>query len=536
MAWWDDLWLNEAFASWMGENILDRFRPDWEVMVKRVRTRSDALRSDSLSSARKIRQPVESEHDTANLFDAITYGKGEAILAMFEAWLGPAPFRKGVQTYLDRHAWGNATAADFLRALSEAAGRDVAPVFSSFVDQTGAPVVSAALRCDGAPRVALSQRPYRRLGSPEAAKTWQIPVCVRTAAAAPACEVLGAKEGTLALRGACPTWDLPNAGMSGYFRVRMSGNEMLDALLPGRLSKAERVGLIGDVRALVDSGDLPAADALRVAAHEAQDEDHQVILALASIVDGLDQHVPEALRPRYAAFVRGLFAARARTLGWRARPGETDNTRLLRRSVLWRAAGLGRDPELGREAVALARQWLADPKAIDADMVDVVLPVAARHGDRSLFDAFAAEVKKSPDRARREALFEALGSFTEPALVDSALALSLDPAVDAREALKLIVTASRDAATRDRAYQFTKSHHDALVARLPGDVGGALPLVGQGLCDAAAKADLLATFKPSSTKLPGGPRLLDQALESIDLCMAARPVLQPSLEEFLASR
>jgi alanyl aminopeptidase len=263
---------------------------------------------------------------------------------MFEAWLGPGPFRKGVQTYLERHAWGNATAADFLGALSEATGRDVAPVFSSFVDQTGAPVVSAALECDGAPRVALSQRPYRRLGSPEVAKTWQVPVCVRTSAAAPACEVLGGKAGTLALGGTCPTWDLPNAGMSGYFRVRMTGREMLDALEPGRLSKAERVGLIGDVRALVDSGDLPAADALRVVAHEAQDPDHQVILALASIVDGLDQHVPAALRPRYAAFVRDLFTARARTLGWRARPGETDNTRLLRRSVLWRAAGLGAMP------------------------------------------------------------------------------------------------------------------------------------------------------------------------------------------------
>ena len=537
MAWWDDLWLNEAFASWVGEKVLDRYRPEWEVGVTQVRTRSDALRSDSLKSARKIRQPVESEHDTANLFDGITYGKGETILAMFESWLGEEAFRKGVTTYLERHAWGNATASDFLAALSAAAGRDVSAAFSSFIDQTGAPLVAADVRCDGSARAVLRQQPYRRLGSPEVAKTWQVPVCVRLgpAAAETSCGLVSGAEATLPLA-ACPAWDLPNAGMAGYFRVKMTGRELLDVLAPGRLSKAERVGLLGDVRALVESGDLPASEALAVAAHQAPDPDWQVLLAVAGIVDGVDRHVSREQRPRYAAFVRGLFGRRARSLGWRARPGEDENTRLLRRSVVWRAAALGEDAGLGKEAVALARRWLDDPLALDPDMVDVVLPAAARHGDRALLDALAAEVARSTDRQRRAFVFEALGNFVDPSLLDRALGLLLDPSIDAREAVRIPFASADVPAAGERAYAFTRQHHETLVARLPAEVGAALPLVGKPLCDEAQKADLLAAFKPSATKLPGGPHLLDQAVEAIELCIAERKVVRPSVETFLARR
>jgi alanyl aminopeptidase len=252
-------------------------------------------------------------------------------------------------------------------------------------------------------------------------------------------------------------------------------------------------------------------------------------------VDGVDRHVSPEQRPRYASFVRGLFGRRARSLGWRARPGEDENTRLLRRSVVWRAAALGEDTGLGKEAVALARRWLEDPLALDPDMVDVVLPAAARHGDRALFEALAAEVARSTDRQRRAFLFEALGNFVEPALLDRALGLLLDPSIDAREAVKIPFASADVPAAGSRAYTFTRQHHEALVARLPADVGAALPLVGK-LCDDAQKADLLAAFKPSATKLPGGPHLLDQAVEAIDLCIAERKVVRPSVETFLARR
>ncbi len=219
MAWWDDTWLNESFASWMGQKVTEQFRPDWGIATERVAARSGALQGDSLASARRIRQPIESKDDINNAFDGITYAKGEAVLEMSEAWLGQKAFRRGVQMYLERHAWGNATASDFLTALSSAAERDAAVVLSTFLDQTGAPIVSTETRCDGAPRLVLSQRPYRALGSSVAPKHWNVPVCVAAAGRdhGPACALLVNASGDVPLDGT----ELPGLGVHQRGRSRL---------------------------------------------------------------------------------------------------------------------------------------------------------------------------------------------------------------------------------------------------------------------------------------------------------------------------
>lgn len=547
MAWWDDVWLNESFASWMGEKITDRFRPEWEIRVSKVAARSSALQEDSLTTARKIRQPIETKHEIANAFDPITYAKGEAVLEMFEAWLGEDAFQKGVRRYLTEHAWGNATAANFFAALSAEAGRNIAAPFSTFLEQTGAPVISAEIRCGGGapPRLSLSQRPYRPLGSRDASpKSWHVPVCVRYgvgSALGRECALLTEAAADLALASttSCPDWVMANDGEAGYYRAGYGGNLLSKLLEDGgrRLTASERVGVIGDIGALVASGDLPVSDALDLVGPLAGDPNRQVVSSTIEIVRTVAEMVPEALRSRYAAFVRALYAQRARALGLRARPDEDEETRLLRQTLISIVGVEGEDAGLGAEALALSRRWLEDPRAVDPDMVEVVLRLAARYGDRGLFERLREEARKTQDRERRGRLLQALGSFRDPAIARAALAVALEDGIDPRETIDVVFTASSDPATRPLAYSFVKEHYETLVRRLPqGSVfstAAYFPYLANRFCDEERRADVGAFFSPRAASITGGPRIVEQVLEGIDLCVAQRRVQQPSVVKFV---
>ena len=546
-AWWDDIWLNEAFASWMGQRVAHEFGPGWGLDVERVWARSGALNTDALQSARRVRQRIESVHDIANAFDGITYSKGEAVLEMFEAWLGVDVFRRGVREYIREHAGGNATADDFTAALSRAAGRDLAKPFSSFLDAPGAPLVVVELECAGGPpRVTVTQKPYAPLGSAGgSAALWQLPVCVRYAtggAPARACTLLGAPAATMTLEAAesCPGWLLANDGYTGYYRAR-HGGDLLKRLLQadaGVLTAAERVGLLTDLQALVESGDVQAAAALELAAAFAGDGNRHVVNGTMAIVGPARRFLSEGQRPAHAALVRRLYGARARSLGWRSTPGESEDLRLLRSDVLQFVGILGDDPQLARDALPLARAWLDGGDGVEADVVDAVLAVAARSGDGSLFDRLYREALTTTDRDRRERVLRALGRFRSPQLVPRALAVSLDEQIDARESLGVVFAASWDPETRDQAYEFVKTHFDALVARLPKgsayEAASFLPFVAAGFCDAAHRQDAESFFAARVRDAAGGPRNLAQALEYIDLCVAQRRVQEPSVASFLA--
>jgi alanyl aminopeptidase len=536
MAWWDDTWLNESFASWLGEKVTDRYQPAWGIATGRVAQRSQALALDSLATARRIRQPIASRDDVANAFDFVTYLKGQAVLEMIEAWLGEDVFRRGVNGYVARHAGGNATAAEFVRALSEAAGRDVGPVMASFLDQTGAPVVSASVRCDPAPRLALAQRPYRALGSPAEAKTWALPVCVRVAGrSASACTVLSDESSDVPLGpGACPAWSFANAAGAGYFRNVVTAAEARLALEGGYLGAAERTALAGDVAALVGSGDVPAADAMELARLLARDPDRHVVGESVRLVGGLEPLVPDALVGRFRGLVRQAYGERARTLGWVARPGDSEDVQRMRQQVVGVAATLGRDPELQREAVARVGRWLDDPSALDPELVDTAIVTAVQAGDRPLFARLTDEVLRTSDRARRERLLKGFQGALDPELAQRALALTLDARIDARESVVLLWALGRQRETSRAAFDFLKANYDALIARLPtGEMSPVpyLPWVGARLC---SRPELEGFFGERSASVPGAPRALDQVLESVDQCAAKQRAQQPGLTAYLS--
>jgi alanyl aminopeptidase len=552
-AWWNDTWLNEAFATWMERKIPGEWQPAWHLDVAAVIARSGAMRDDELASAREIRQPIQNNDDIANAFDDITYEKGAAVIEMFEHWIGEAKFREGVQLYLKRHAWGNSTASDFEAAISSVAGKNVAPAFDSFLDQPGVPAISAELKCGAQPALAVSQKRSLPLGSRAQAQTWQIPICIAFEADGQVhhqCGLLPDAKDEIALEGAqtCPSWILPNDGEVGYYQVAYEG-DLLKKVLAGNhshLSVAERVGFLGDVNSLASEGEVSAQMALALVPQFSQDPDWHVVQAAANIAALLrGESVPANLREKGANFIRQEFGQKALALGWVAKPGDSDDTRLLRQKLVPFVASTGEEKELIEQVEVLAREWLENRPArgtskIAPEMLEPVLRIAAEFGNRELFNLLRAAAIEERQHHVREVLLEALGSFRSPELARTSLDLLLSKDFDPRESFApLLFGPLSYVDTRDVPFEFVKLHLDALLKRLPREIGedyaAMLPSVGGSFCDAKRREELDSFFGDRVKDYNGGPRTLAQTLEGIDLCIAARKSLAPELTQFLSS-
>lgn len=549
-AWWNDTWLNEAFATWLERKIPGVWQPGWRLDVAMVNARLGAMRDDHLASARRIRQPIESNDDIANAFDDITYEKGAAVIEMFERWIGEAKFRQGVQLYLKQHAWGNATASDFEAAISDVAGKNVAPIFNSFLDQPGVPEVSMALKCDRQPVLEAAQKRSRPAGSEAKPQTWQIPLCVAfesDGAVHHQCDILAESKAEIALEGAqsCPAWILPNDGETGYYQVDYEG-DLLKKTLADRgshLSVAERVGVLGDVDLLASEGRISAQTALALVPEFSKDPDQHVVEAAADIAAMLTgESVPAGLREKGSRFIHQEFGDKALELGWTAKPGDSDDTRLLRKKLVPFVASAGEEKTLEEQAETLAHECLETGRletgCVAPEMLAPVLKVAAHFGNRELFQLLRTAAIREQEHQQREVLLDALGSFRNPELARAALDLLLSKDFDLRESFYPLLFGPLSAvSTRDVPFEFVKQHLDVLLKRLPREIGedyaAALPSVGGSFCDEQHRKDLDSFFADRVKEYNGGPRTLAQTLEGIDLCIASRKSLTPELTAFL---
>jgi alanyl aminopeptidase len=533
----------------MEQKILAEWKPEWHTRVEDVNSKLGAEAEDSLVSARKIRQEIKTKDDISNAFDAITYQKGAAVIGMFEHWVGPEEFRKGVHSYLMKYAFRNATAPEFLDAIGSATNKDVTQPFSTFLNQAGVPLVSVNLDCrQSTPTLHIEQQRFLPLGSKGSTdQQWQIPVCVRYGTGdtgESACELVAQPKMDWTLKTkSCPAWVQANDNAIGYYRVDYERG-LLTSLTKGdvdrRLSAAERVDFIGNARALVGAGKLQAADSLGlVEVFHADPERYVVEGALALALQPRLHLVPEDLKPNYQRFLQKNFGQRARELGWVPKPGEPDNVRLLRPALVPDIATYGGDEQLAQEGRALAEKWLQDRNSVDPNMVTAVLDTAAYYGDKTLFEKFLAQYKESKDRQERERLLRAMASFRDPAAIHAAEEAVLAgeiPMVQGGGYL-LLSAGQGSANTRHMPFDFLKAHYDQILKERPTgggfDFGGALPRVGQSYCNAESRDALKEFFKPRVDKLTGAPRTLSQVLESIDVCIAQKKAEQPSVDAFL---
>jgi alanyl aminopeptidase len=285
---------------------------------------------------------------------------------MFETWIGPENFRRGIRSYLDQYADRNADVTNFVEALDRGAGSDMARPFSTFLDQPGAPVISMALRCNEGkpPSLNVSQKrllPQGSRGSTE--EMWRAPVCIAyetDGRRKRECTLLSSRSAEWTLEGtkSCPAWISGNADGSGYYHVRYEG-ELLDRIIADggrRLTPPERLSTVGDVEALFAAGELPATVALGIVPRFSSDGNRFVVQSLVNIIRGVRTRlVPLELTPNYSRFVTKTFADRATTIGWKASTAEDTDTRLLRPELLQLVTAEGNSPALRTEARELAR-------------------------------------------------------------------------------------------------------------------------------------------------------------------------------------
>jgi alanyl aminopeptidase len=530
----------------MGSALVAELRPDWPRTGWRTYQRIRAMESDRLLAAGRVRQSVDRYEDVRTAFNGITYAKGEVVIGMFEQWLGPDKFREGVRAYVKRHAWGNATAEDFLAALG-AADSTVIPAFRSFVERPGAPLLDVALDCSGPPTVKLSQQRFLAAGTKDPASApWVFPACFTFGDAkkgSTACTVVREEKQTFTLPGAaCPLWVIANRNGQGYYLPRLS------PALYGALPKAERVLLpddyailLGDVNLLATAGTVAMPDVLSLAAREAANPDARVALrayALAAAVpDGM---LDASGRSRYEAFVRHQFGDRARALGWLPRSGESPEILRLRQEAVPFVADRGADTALARKAMQLATRWLEHRSAIPPDARRTVLTAAARSGGSgkdavALFDGLAVIAKSGQDANEREDVLAALGAFRDPALRARSLALALDPQIAPRSASMPLWTALQDSRNRPAALDWLAVNFDAVAARVPRESQSSWIAAADGACTDAERAKFVAAFDARTAGIESGARRYSLALERIDLCLAVRRAQQPSLNAFLAT-
>src|SRR5579862_1709270 len=296
MKWWDDIWLNEGFATWMSSKPIEAWKPEWNFNLDDVSDAAATLNVDSLENTRPIHQAADTPAQIQELFDGIAYGKAAAVLRMLESYLGEETFRAGVNAYLRQHQYANATASDFWEAQAQTSKKPVDQIMPTWVKQAGEPIVNVKAQCSGnSTNVTLSQQRYyfdrAKFDSPSD-QLWQIPLCLKGSDGSTKCEVLTKKEETFTLPG-CSNWVLGNAGATGYYRFGYQPDavQALSAIAETKLTPAERIVLENDIWASVRVGREPVGDYLAFAQGLQADRNRAVLQDLFSGLDYVNKHL-----------------------------------------------------------------------------------------------------------------------------------------------------------------------------------------------------------------------------------------------------
>ncbi len=542
MAWWDDLWLNEAFATWFAARTVQVLRPDFDGNLDLRETASSAMSEDTLVSARQIREPILSRGDINNAFDGITYSKGAGVIAMFEEYIdrakGKGTFMKGVSAYLGGHRFGSGTTPDFLASISAAATIDIAPAFSTFLDQPGVPLVQASCALDGKskalPVMTFSAQRFLPVGSTgDRNKKWDIPVCVsfQDKKAQVQCALLKDGAGTLSLPGKqCPKAVHPNADGAGYYRFAMPGPQLkaLSTTL-GSMSSGERLSLAQALRAGFSSAMVSFKDTLDAATPLANDVESSIAFTPLSFLDFAKDEVlqaPADTKARAAVDQRvvGLYQPQLSKLGLVDRKKDTPRDKETR-AALFGAVVDAEGPPLSI-AIAAGKELFqtGTTQKLANDLWPAALGAAVEHGkiDATVWNAWLKTTKAQPDPRLRRWMLGALCSTKDPALSKKALELVFDTDLRVNEAAAGLWGQADDHATLEGAFVFVTSRWDEVIKRLPEDWRPGLASSFSGFCSEEGAKKVEAFFAPKVAATPGLQRALAQTLEENRLCAARK--------------
>jgi alanyl aminopeptidase len=548
-AWWNDIWLNESFATWMAHVAMDMAEPEGNYRRDLLSRGLAVMASDSLVNARQIRQPILSNNDIATAFDGITYSKGGAVLSMFENFIGRDDFRQGVRNYMDEFQYGTATADDFIRHLAAASSGQseglVVAAFNSFLEQPGLPLVEIARQCDEhSLSIHLKQSRYLPLGSTgNAAQQWDIPVCLRLGYAdedIKTCLLLTGAEQTYDLPQACPDWIMPNADSAGYYRFSMDQDGWASLLANSdQQDTNELMAILGSLSGAFNSGSVDVATLMSIAPQLIASPDWQVSTAPIEHMNFMyEQMASEGQKQALAARFADYYGDKLGETGL-ATTNDRDRAKLQSALVEFLAT-TAKQPELRAELVEMARAYSGyqtdgkiHPDAANPIIVGTALAVAVDELGNDFIDYLHDRAMASTDAVVRGRVFDAIGSTKDPAKATEIRELVFSPLLRDNEIFSIIFPQVLMPETRDATWLWFQQNIERVLARMPEDSWGRMTFIGSAFCDTGKKAEVQAYFADRIDSLSGGPRSLAQTLEGIDLCMAKVQHHKPEMDAWL---
>lgn len=526
MSWWNGLWLNEAFATFMEMLAVDAWKPDWKRWGSFGVSRAAAFSVDGLQSTRPIEYPVQAPKDADAMFDVLTYEKGASVLRMLEQHIGPTVFRDGVRDYLHAHAYGNADTTDLWVSLGKIAKQSVPELMNGWIFQPGFPLLTTTVSPSS--ELTISQQRFSYLSdepsSPAQDQRWQIPLQIRITAGGKATTsrmLLTEKDTTVPLP---KGWEsvLLNEGGHGFYRVRYAPdllNRLLNAGING-LAATERFNLINDAWATTVAGLMPLTDYLDLTARFTAERDKNVWAVLLDSFSFLNRIITAEDRPYLEAFVRGRVGSTVADLGWVPRSGETEGTKQLRGELIGAQGKLGNDPAIQERAADLYRAYRTDATAVDPNVVPALIAILAHTGDAARYDEFDGRFRSaSTPQEERRYLF-ALAAFQPKALLERTLAHTISGEIRTQDAPFLVSAILGNVYGRELAWNFVKTNWEKMDQLFPKQ--GLRRMCGGivNLATPALERDVREFF--TSQRIDLGGKTLEQYLEHLRITVAFR--------------
>jgi aminopeptidase N len=538
MRWWDDLWLNESFAEWMGDKIAQEVYPEYHLNIDQGTEVQTAFHEDARLASHALRQPVEAVDNLLQLVDALTYQKGEAVLGMFEVWLGPETFRNGVLDYIATHRSGSAEAADLWEALSKASGKDVRGAMGTFIEQAGVPLVSAEILPDG--RVRLSQRRFLNYGNaaPDG-RLWKIPVAMKYSdGSAIRVERVLLRDSSMVVSlpgGRAPAWLHPNAGEIGYYRWQVSPEQLetLSRSPAAIMDPRERVGFLANASGLLDAGAIHADEYLKLLGRFVDDPSPDAVDAAVNALEEvrLAFITPELAEP-FARYVRATFRPALERYGTVRAEGEDPAISRLRPDLLLWLGDAGQDARALDFADSLARRYMADASSVDPSLVTAALDLHATRADRARFDELRRRFESARAPAERRRYLDALGYVRDPKLVDAALDYALHGPLQSQEVIRIPSLVGRSPAFRHVPFHWLTANYDTVMAKIPQMYAILVMYFAEGCSDAILE-EAKAFYAAPGRLPPGMDRELAKVADDTKDCVGLRAREQTRLAAYL---
>jgi aminopeptidase N len=474
MAWWDNLWLNEGFASWMGSKCTDRFNPEWNEWLRRNVSRDPsrrigfpkdvAMQADARSTTHSVQQPIKTEAEANSAFDEITYRKGQSIIRMLESFLGDEVFRDGIRKYIAAHKYSNTTTADLWEALTEVSGKPVGEIAPSWTEEPGFPLVKVARKEN---TIELAQERFTVHFPDPPALQWQIPLTYVTQDQ-PATNGFLLREKSANLPDELPNDKAIkfNVADTGYYRVQYDKPswDLLVAQLP-RLSQSDRVNLLTDAWALVEANREPLSHYLGLFDQMLKDDQLAVYDQIIDTFTFINRLLAgDPMRPRFQQFARAVLRPAFDRVGWERKPGEQATMMLLRASLI-RGLGVLNDSDVIAGCRSRFDAYVSNPAAVPPDLRPAVFAVVGRYADAGIWEKLHKLGLKTASTEEKQYLYEALASAIEPKLITRTIALALTDELPTSRASMLLPFAARHGEHPELVWQYAQQHMKALLAK-----------------------------------------------------------------------